>query len=84
MLYQALYDPYETYARPYDMFMSEVDKEKYPNARQLYRFEILDFVESHKAMDRCKITERKIDLLLDNDNRYNPSVQLNNTPSTTN
>ena len=29
----------ETWVRPYDMFNSKVDKEKYPNIEQEYRFE---------------------------------------------
>ncbi len=39
VVYRALYTPYETWVRPYDMFMSKVDRDKYPDIKQVYRFE---------------------------------------------
>lgn len=42
VVYRGLYGNNELYIRPYDMFLSEVDKEKYPEVEQQYRFQLQD------------------------------------------
>lgn len=39
VIYKSLYDNHIAYGRPINMFLSPVDKEKYPNVKQFYRFE---------------------------------------------
>lgn len=46
VVYRALYGENKLYIRPLEMFLSPVDKEKYPNISQEYRFELVEELES--------------------------------------
>lgn len=50
VVYQAMYDTFQIYVRPLGMFMEEVDRVKYPDVKQKYRFELLQDIELSPAV----------------------------------
>ena len=47
-VYRQLYGNNKLYIRPLDMFLSKVDKEKYPNVKQEYRFEYMSIPKKNE------------------------------------
>ena len=61
VVYRALYDDCKLYVRDYDMFLSEVDHEKYPDVQQIYRFRKVELCENAGDQYGIKIKETEQD-----------------------
>ena len=51
VIYRQLYGDGSLYIRPYDMFLSKVDREKYPNVQQEHRFELQNIESVAKSFE---------------------------------
>ncbi len=59
VIYQALYGDFKIYARPLSMFTSRVDREKYPDVEQEFRFELQGAEADRQSKESVDIGENR-------------------------
>ncbi|MDE7267739.1 MAG: DUF1653 domain-containing protein [Lachnospiraceae bacterium] len=82
VVYQQLYAPYRVYVRPLDMFMSKIDTKKYPNEKQIYRFERLDIRGEDKVEQQAESSAETLNRILNRgkkENEITPDIQEGET-----
>ncbi|MCH5250498.1 MAG: DUF1653 domain-containing protein [Lachnospiraceae bacterium] len=57
VIYQAMYGDFQIYARELSSFMEELSQERYPDAAQKYRFELIGDMESSRGYETTKKPE---------------------------
>ena len=65
VIYQALYGEYKVYARPLESFTEVLDRNKYPEANQTFRFELINRDEMNMPVQEGVSAETPEELHID-------------------